>query len=192
MMTFSIGRLVPKFIMEDRNGCALAKATEKALEILCETAQTGVDTVLDVEKMPEWRLDEMAWELGCLYDYTAVIEDKRKWIRNATPLYALRGTPQAIYDYIPSSFDIIMEEAWQYDGDPFHFRITVFSEWSAQKETWLHKAVEQAKNARSVLDDIAVGVGGVNVIAVSALGGILTRLAYPLAGDDILAGMLPE
>lgn len=192
MMTFAIERLVPRFLLEDRNGYALAKAIEAALNALCGIAAEGVAAVLDVERMPEWRLDEMAWELNCLYDHNAELGDKRKWIRAAMPLYSLRGTPRAIYDYIQDDFDIVLEEAWQYDGDPFHFRITVFSEWTALKEAWLTKAVAQAKNARSVLDNIAVGVGGVNAIAVTALGGILSRLAYPLASDDMLAGVLPE
>ena len=78
MIDFSIMQLFPDFLLADKNGFAMAKAIEKALQIMCDTVQTGVDTVQNVDKMPEWRLDEMAWELGCLYDYNASIDAKRK------------------------------------------------------------------------------------------------------------------
>ena len=120
MMELSIENLFPQFLLNDKNGYALAKAIEKALEIVCEKAQTGVNTVLDVEAMPEWRLDEMAWELGCLYDYTATLDQKRKWIRESTPLYAAYGTVQAIYNYLQGMFnETTVEECWEYGGDPF-------------------------------------------------------------------------
>ena len=66
MIDFSITHLFPEFLLADKNGFAMARAIEKALQIMCDTIQTGVDNVQDVEKMPEGRLDEMAWELGCL------------------------------------------------------------------------------------------------------------------------------
>ena len=61
MINFSIHQLFPDFILEDKNGFAMAKAIEKMLQIMCDTVRNGVDTVKDVEKMPEWRLDELAW-----------------------------------------------------------------------------------------------------------------------------------
>ena len=87
MVTFDIKQLVPRFIWEDRNGHALSIALGKGLEIMCGTIQNAVDCVFDVSTMPEWRLDEMAWESGILYDYSAPVEVKRKWIENAMSLY---------------------------------------------------------------------------------------------------------
>ena len=76
MIDFTIHQLFPDFILADKNGYAMAKAIERALQIMCSTIQTGVDNLQDIDKMPEWRLDEMAWELGCLYDHNANIETK--------------------------------------------------------------------------------------------------------------------
>lgn len=191
MIDFAIHHLFPDFILADKNGYAMAKAIERALQIVCSTVRTGVDNLQNVDKMPEWRLDEMAWELGCLYDYNANIKAKRRWIKDATPLYAALGTPQAIYNFLEGFFDQVeLEEHWQYAGEPFHFRVTVSGEWNDANEAWLRRAIAASKNARSVLDDIALGSGA--TIIVSGEGGVLARYGSPLTGDGLYAGTYPE
>ena len=114
MLTFDIAHLFPRFLLNDKNGYAMAKAIERAMQIFCEKLQTGVDTVLDIEKMPEWRLDEMAWEMACLYDYEADVESKRAWIRDAVPIFASFGTVEALYNVLAGYFDAVeVEENWQ-------------------------------------------------------------------------------
>ena len=190
MMQFSIHQLFPDFILADKNGYAMAKAIERALQIMCDTIQNGVDILQNIDKMPEWRLDEMAWELGCLYDHNEDIETKRRWIKDATPLYSALGTPQAIYNFLEGFFEQVeLEEYWQYDGDPFHFRVTVSGEWNEANEAWLRRAVAASKNVRSVLDGIAVGSAA--TITVHGEGGTYP-IVYPLAGEDALAGMRLE
>ena len=191
MIDFTIHQLFPDFILADKNGYAMAKAIERALQIMCSTIQTGVDNLQDIDKMPEWRLDEMAWELGCLYDHNANIETKRRWIKDATPLYAALGTPQAIYNFLEGFFDQVeLEEHWQYHGEPFRFRVTVSGEWNDANETWLRRAIEASKNVRSVLDNIAIGSG--TTIKVHAEGGLLGRFAYNATSGEILAGTIPQ
>ena len=107
MFTFDVTRHVPRFILQDKNGYAVAKAIEAAVQIMNDTIQQGVDCVLNYDTMPEWRLDELAWETNCLYDYNADLETKRRWIKNAIPLYRLFGTPQAVYQYIGSYFGAV-------------------------------------------------------------------------------------
>lgn len=191
MIAFSIEQLVPQFILNDKNGYALSKAIEKALEIMDATVQAGVDALQDVETMPEWRLDEMAWALGCLYDYTAEVEEKRRWIRDSTPLFAAYGTAQAIYNYLEGVFDSVdVEENWQYGGDPFHFRVTAVGAWTAAKEAWALRAIATTKNVRSVLDNIAVG--SKCRIAISCAAALLARFPYPMTSGDALAGTIPQ
>lgn len=191
MIDFTIHQLFPDFILADKNGYAMAKAIERALQIMCSNIQTGIDNLQDIEKMPEWRLDEMAWELGCLYDHNANIETKRRWIKDATPLYAALGTPQAIYNFLEGFFEQVeLEEYWQYHGEPFHFRVTVSGEWNDANETWLRRAIEASKNVRSVLDNIALGSG--TTIKVHAEGGLLGRFAYNATSGEILAGTIPQ
>lgn len=191
MIEFSMQQLLPDFILEDKNGYAMAKAIERGLTILCETIQSGMDTVQNIDKMPEWRLDEMAWELGCLYDHNVDIETKRRWIKDATPLYSALGTPQAIYNFLEGFFEEVeLEEYWQYGGEPFHFRVSVSGEWNEQNESWLRRAIAASKNVRSVLDDAAL-VSSEKII-VKGEGGVLSRFFYLFPRDDLYLGTFDE
>lgn len=127
----------PRFLLNDKNGYALACALLRGMTLMQETVDAGVACVQDVNAMPEWRLVEMAWELGCLYDYSASVDVKREWIRQSTPFAAMNGTPQAIYNYLRGFFERVeLEENWLYGGSAFHFRVTVSGEWNARNERW--------------------------------------------------------
>lgn len=187
-MNFQIEELAPKFLLADRNGYALAKAIEKGLTAMCAVVQNGLDTVLDTNKMPEWRLDEMAWELGILYDYGAALEEKRRWIREATPMFAAYGTPQAIYDYLLGVFEmVVVQESWEYGAAPFTFRVLVSGEYTAANEAWALKAIQQTKNARSVLD-MMVFVQPKDSNVVFTHGSVWADIPYPLCGDIVCGG----
>lgn len=155
-IAFSIKRLVPRFLYNDKTGHALCKAIERAFQMVAEGAQYGLDIIQDPEKMPEWRLDELANELNCVYDYKADVESKRYWIANAIQLYREYGTPQAIISFLEGAFQTVeVEEAWQYGGDPFHFRVTVSGpSYDAEKIAWAQKAISGVKNVRSILDTV--------------------------------------
>ena len=158
-MSFNVERLIPRAMLRDKDGYALAKAIERAFEIVDEAVQTGIDIIQDPEKMPEWRLDELAQELGCLYDYSAPVEKKRYWIRNATELYNIYGTPQAIVSFLEGSFaGVDVEEFWRYSGgQPYHFNVVITgAEFDAERIAWVRKVVDRVKNVRSVLDNVAV------------------------------------
>jgi len=191
MFTFDIEKWVPKFILNDRNGYALAKAIEAGLQIMNDSIADGVKLINDYDSMPEWRLDELAWETNCLYDYNAPVETKRQWIKNVLPLYELYGTPKAIYQYIGSYFDKIdLQENWEYGGEPFHFRVTVEGEWTPENEAWARKAINTAKNVRSVLDSLRIG--NTCLIGLSVESGVLAYItSYPMAGEDF-AGQWPQ
>lgn len=191
MFEFEAARWVPRFILDDKNGYAVAKAIEAAMKYLNDTILQGVKCITDYDSMPEWRLDELAWELNCLYDYSADIETKRTWIKNAVPLYRLWGTPHAIYQYVRGYFDNIdLEENWIYGGEPYHFRMTVEGEWTAKNEAWVRRAIQTAKNVRSVLDSLRIGHRC--FIGITAEGGVLARFVYPLTGTEAYAGRWPQ
>lgn len=154
-ITFNINRLIPTHLLADHNGWALAKAIEKAFEIVSKAAEDGIALIQDIDTMPEWRLDELAWEYGIPYDYTADIEQKREWIRHATKMYRVLGTREAVAQYLRGYFNQVdVEENWEYGGDPYHFRVWLGGVYTPQMDEWTRKSVEMAKNARSVLDTI--------------------------------------
>ena len=153
MMDIDIKRLVPRFIYNDKNGHAMAKALEAGLTYFLQVCKLGLDTWGNVDAMPEWRLDELAWEYNIPYDSTADVEVKRGWIRNVYSLSRLYGTPEGVVQYMAPFFDgAAVQEAWEYNGDPYHFRMVFPEEWTPEKIAWATTAINTVKNVRSVLD----------------------------------------
>lgn len=147
-------KVIPRFLWEDPEGQAMAKALEAGLAMFCEALKNGVEQTTDVEKMPERRLDEMAWELNAVYDYNASVEQKRKWIRAAALLQHSYGTVSAIHRYLDGYFDSV--SVFEDKNNPFHFSVFVSGDTSQRNMTWAAQAVEQVKNLRSVLDGIHI------------------------------------
>ena len=158
MSTIPREQLWPKFLREDRNGNAMIAAMEAAMNILLTGAQNGAAYVTDIEKMPEWRLDEMAWELNALwYDYDAGEEDKREQIRTATAFYNRIGTKSAVKSTIAAVFgDGTVQEWWEYDGTPYHYKVTTTdTEAMTTKRKKFMDLLSAVVNLRSVLDDMS-------------------------------------
>lgn len=159
---FDIQHLVPAFLYRDKNGHALSKAIEAGMKYAARCVEEGIALTTDPSAMPEWRLDEMAWEYNILYDYNADIETKREWIANAVQFYSLYGTPAGVERYLQAMFDSANVEEWQdYGGDPYHFRVTVTGVYSEASDEWARRSVENVKNVRSVLDAIIFNAGSV-------------------------------
>lgn len=155
MFDFKIERYCPKFILNDRNGYALGKAIEAAMQYMNDTVGDAVKLISDYDSMPEWRLDEIAWETKCLYDFHADVESKREWARNAVSLYQISGTPYALRKYLDGYFDEVeVYDGKDYEGDPFHFRVFVMGNLTPENEAWAQTAVAKAKNVRSIPDGI--------------------------------------
>ena len=181
MMTYDIRWIFPRFILNDRTGYAMAKAIEAGLNYFLEKCQDGLDTLQNVDKMPEWRLDEMAWEYDVPFDYLAAEEQKREWIRAALPMYRILGTKTAIIQYLQGYFgEIEVEENWQYAGEPFHFRVTVGGEWTPENEAWARTAIDRVKSVRSILDDLTAGTSFTILVKASAEW---WRFHYPVTGN---------
>lgn len=146
---------LPKFIMRDKNGRAMARAIEAGLTYMNNAVQDGIESLTNVQRMPEWALDEKAWEYNIVYDYSAPVDMKRKWIAEAFNLSALAGTAAGIVKYLVPYFDNAqVEEWWEYGADPYHFRVLIAGERTDAKDTWAQDAITRMKNVRSVLDAI--------------------------------------
>lgn len=157
-MQIEVEKLVPGFIRNDKNGYALAKAIETGMILAAGVVENGMDIILDVEKMPEWRLDEMAWELGCLYDPGADVETKRGWIRDAEPVGEHFGTKAALVSFLQTYFpDVLVEENWEYGGRYYTFRVMIGGGITQDNYNWAKWAIRYAKNLRSLLSQLAVG-----------------------------------
>ena len=158
MITYDIQQIFPNFILNDKTGYAMAKAIEAALNYFLEKCQEGIDTIQNVDNMPEWRLDELAWEYNCLYDYDADVDVKREWIRNAYESFRYHGTAEGVRQYMSRYFgESSIQEWFEFEGDPGTFNVTVAGTMTAANEAWIRKAVAKAKNVRSELNLIIYG-----------------------------------
>nr|DAR73156.1 MAG TPA: tail protein [Caudoviricetes sp.] len=152
-----LGHLFPRFLLEDRNGRAMAEAIRAALTLLCGTARQGLSTVTDVKSMPEWRLDEMAWELAAAwYDYDAELSVKRAQIASALEFYNRLGTPYAVVSALGSVFgDGFVQEWYEYGGQPYHFKAyTTNTDALTENKSKFLALLSAVKNLRSVLDSL--------------------------------------
>ena len=155
MIDFDVTQHLPKFILRDKNGYAMAKAIEAGIKYLNAKAEEALSIVINVDSMPEWRLDELGWEYGILYDSFQPVEVKRKWIANALEMYKKYGTKDALYEYLVAVFDTVkLEEASEYGGSPYHFRIKVEGEYSTGNRDLIYKAIDTVGNVRSICDGI--------------------------------------
>ena len=187
MFTFDINKYVPKFLLNDRNGYALSKAIEAAMQYMNDIINAGVNLLFDYDTMPEWRLDEIAWETNCLYDYNADIEQKREWIKNTEPFYRMYGTPMAIYQYLAPYFDSVTITE---DGDPFHFSVYTDGDWTQDSIAWAVKAINTAKNVRSVLDSLQIG--SYCSIGITVNEDSSARISFPITGPFNICGLDDE
>lgn len=167
MMVFRVEHLVPRFLRNDKNGRAMAKALEAALKYALEAFQRGVDLLTDVDTMPEWRLDELAWELNTpWYVHSAGVSAKRSAILSGESVNRRLGTPWAVATVAKMYFGSSSVIEWQeYDGEPFHFQVTT-SNLSAvtNNSAIFRELILRTKNARSVFDGVIVNPSAPNPV----------------------------
>ena len=164
MVEFDVTKHVPRFLLADKNGYALAKAIEAGIQYLAEKVNDGIKCVTDVSSMPEWRLDEMAWETGCLYDYGADIEIKRMWIGIAYYGYSHAGTKEGILAYIrplaPNAQEVIIDEYGGETAPTYPQNYNILLKYNDDEGTddisvdWVNRVVEQAGRLQARCEDI--------------------------------------
>lgn len=158
MFPYKCEQWVPEFLLNDKNGYALAKAIEAALQYMNDRVREGCECLTNYDAMPEWRLDELAWETNCYYDYNAPLETKREMIRSSAKNMYRAGTPYAVENAISALYPgSMVQEAGEYSGEPFHFRVRVSLneetvDSDRDRQTW--EAITYFKNVRSVLDGV--------------------------------------
>lgn len=190
MMDIDVKGLVPRFLWNDKNGHAMCRAIEAGLKDFLAITEAAAGAWGDPDQMPDWRLDEVAWEYNIPYDYTADIAIKREWIRRAYDLSRLYGTKEGVAQYLGAYFsDAQVQEGGEYGGDPFHYRINLYGAWTAEKVAWAINAANTVKNVRSVLDAMTIKTPTIEtdarVYAGIALYGIVWRRFPAMEQPDI-------
>ncbi|SHN77171.1 phage tail protein I [Desulfitobacterium chlororespirans] len=184
LMDYSITDLLPDSLTKDAFLVALAEAVEIELKELYREAEM-ISNFYDVNRLPEILLNFVAHQKHVdFYDNALPIETKRRLVKESPYLHRIKGTPRAIEKAASTIFGRSKIDEWfDYNGDPFCFRISVESDKHGASEAELislDKLINAYKNVRSHLDKISIYLasqGGMN-FAGCALAGEHT-IIYP-------------
>ena len=149
--------LLGAYYKKDPKVQALAYAMREGMRLLMRYAdKMGVHT--DIDNVPEAVVDLMAAELNAqYYDTSYPIETKRKLVENAMRWHGIAGTKAAVEELASSIFDTCEVQEWfEYDGEPYKFRIIVGAQERAENVERFTTLLEKAKNLRSHLESVSI------------------------------------
>lgn len=109
--------------------------------------------------------------------------EKREIIKKAIELHRYKGTKYALIKVLNSlNINGDIEEWFEYDGDPYHFKIDIFLQNYTYNEKVfesLKKMIDEYKNVRSVLEEISIE---------SQFDTLFNWLTYTNAENEIMIG----
>lgn len=135
---------------------AISYAVKHAMESLIAYSKTS-PVYGAIEEQPEAVLDLMAVEMRVQYfDQSMPMEVKRKLISQAMSWYMRAGTPVVIKEFLETLYDGGEISEWfEYDGEPYYFKVKVFINEGmvTEKNTReIREQIEEYKNKRSWLE----------------------------------------
>lgn len=155
-------RLLPVWMDEDLAVRGLSKGVEALVAPIVD-GLSGLSLFDAIDVLPEWVLDELAWELNLIwYEKDASLLTKRDLVKNGIKVWSKLGTKWAVENVVTAYFgEGYMKEWFEYEGEPGHFSIyssnpTVTNE-KLQMFMWL---LERIKRHSAKLDNIYITLSG--------------------------------
>lgn len=119
-------RTLPPILKQDKTMQALSTVIAEELQ---ETARMISNNVIyaKLDELPENLLDILAYDLHVdWYDYGYPIEVKRELVKTSIKVHRKMGTVYAVETVIRAVHqDSRIEEWFDYEGEPFHFKVIV-------------------------------------------------------------------
>lgn len=114
----------------------------------------NINVIRAIDVIPEDIIDLMAAELRTQYYSSELdINIKRNLVRNTIIWYMQAGTLDAVEKMITILFGSGYVEEWfDYNGEPYHFKINVDTDLSKEKIKNFINIIKNVKNTRSQLD----------------------------------------
>lgn len=167
-----VARNLPAFLREDATGAAMTAAIQAAIDMFIRDVEEADAILTEPDRMPEWRLDEVAWENDITwYDHRASEQVKRDLVKTSQIYFGMLGTKRAIVQAVADYFgDAIVQEWWEYGGEPYHFRVyTSNPDAVAESGDKLKRIVELVKRASAIMDGIFVENSGQARLYIAAI-----------------------
>lgn len=158
MATVKLIDLVPPSIRDDPEVQAAAAALEAELQAVTAAIPT-VMLVPRIDELPEDVIDALAWQWHVdFYEPGISLAQKRTLVKTSIAQHRRKGTPYAVEQVVKAIWsDAVVQEWWEYGGDPFYFRvIRISGQVSPESYPRLKRAVDAVKNVRSWLEGVSL------------------------------------
>lgn len=141
--------------LEDEKVVAITSAVDELL-ISIDNERKQIELYNRLDELPAEVLNLLAWQYHVdFFKYDMTNDVKRKLIRQSIAWHRFKGTPTAVEEMVTAIYETAEVEEWyQYDGEPFHFRVNIIGEAVTDEDTLrkLKEAVYAVKNVRSIFD----------------------------------------
>lgn len=151
-------RVFPAVLEQDPGVKAMGEGAAEALaEHSGQLAQCGIYNRIDL--LQEDLLDILAQDLKVdWYDTNYTLEEKRRIIKGCFRVHRLKGTKAAVEEGLRAVYpDTVVQRWWEYDGEPYHFRLQINSTFEQVDRAKHEKIMERLgyyKSLRDVLDEV--------------------------------------
>ncbi|MFM1655661.1 phage tail protein I [Brevibacillus sp. B_LB10_24] len=180
-----LSNLLTPNLLADENIRNAASSIDAELQAIASAAER-LPFLANLDSLDEQWLDELLWQFHAEgIEFAETPEEKRELIRNSIEIHRTKGTRYALERILEIlSMEGVIEEWWEFDGDPFTFRIDVNIKSDRvitdEKLNLLEKLVNGFKNTRSHLTKI-----GSNLTTKGTI-------EYSLAGEALVLESLPR
>lgn len=180
LQELDVMQALPDSIAGDTNVQVLAEMiTEEFIQLV---EMSNLLLVLpNLSKQSDKVLEQLAWHLHVdFYNQDAPREEREALIYQSIAWHGRKGTPSAVEDMVTTIYATAEVDEWyQYNGEPYHFRVNVYGDAVTDAETLkkMETSVETVKNVRSFFDGFNfINVVNNNTYVGGAVGCDYTRI----------------
>ncbi len=166
-------RVFPEALQNDESIVALARSIASVLTEHGKELR-GLTIYSRIDELPEDLLDILAKDFKVdWYDPDYVLEQKRQIVKDSWHVHRTLGTKAAVVSAISAIYpETQVLEWWEYDGQPYHFRLLINSTFE-NVDPALHQRVMEKVNyykpLRSVLDVVEYYDAGASATVYSGV-----------------------
>lgn len=149
--------LIPPNLRDDPDMKAASQMEDKAFFLLMDKVRK-VLILPNLDELDDNTLDHLAWQMNVdFYEMDLPIDKKVGLIQNAILFKIRKGTAGAVEDILSVVFDKSSVKEWfEYDGEPYMFKITTTDFVSEGKYQSLKTVMNTVKNTRSHLESFII------------------------------------
>ena len=184
--------LLPSSISSDQQVVDMSSAIQPEIDSVSQLIPS-IEIYRLIDQLPEPVLRMLALENRVFQDewqLAQTLSAKRQLIKNSFLLNQRRGTRwsiERVFELLNITADI--KEWFEYDGDPFHFKISIFEiegrGLTEQEITTALRLVNRYKPLRSAIDSIDVSIKAEDVVVFAAAASTMTATIDVLPFKEI-------